>query len=180
MSTTEHQRYQTFHDLPAEYLTRLGDQDPRNASILRALMALSPGTRTLVFACSVEHAETLTLALNRASGDEVAAVVTARTPRAQRAALLERFREKDSPLRFLCNVGVLTTGFDAPKIEAVCLTRPTASKALYEQMIGRGLRGPLNGGTKTCQLLEVRDKEMPEEILSYARVRALWTRVPEG
>ena len=88
--------------------------------------------------------------------------------------MIERFR--DGGLRFLCNVGVLTTGFDAPRADVVCMTRPTASAVLYEQMVGRGLRGPRNGGTARCLVLDVQDDGMPEGILSYGRVLDLWDR----
>jgi DNA repair protein RadD len=127
-----------------------------------------------VFACSVEHAEVLTLAINRAAGLDVAAVVSGRTPRAERAMIIERFRNPNEDLRFLCNVGPLTTGFDAPKADVVCITRPTTSAALYEQLVGRGLRGPRNGGTEECLVLDVQDENLPAGIMSYVRVRQLW------
>ena len=57
----------------------------------------------------------------------------------------------------LTNYGVLTTGFDAPKVRAIYITRPTFSLALYLQMIGRGLRGPVNGGTKDCLIVDIED-----------------------
>lgn len=173
MSTREKGRYEQFHELPPEYLERLGAVPARNARIVERLLKLPESSRALVFACSVEHAEVLTLLLNRANGSEVAAVVTGRTPRAERAEAIERFRSGSS-LRFLCNVGVLTTGFDAPRADVVCITRPTTSAVLYEQMVGRGLRGPLNGGTSVCRVLDVQDEGMPEGIMSYGRVVADW------
>lgn len=88
---------------------------------------------------------------------DCAAVITARTPRAERADLIQRFRHGDG-IRFLCNVGVLATGFDAPTADAVCLTRPTMSAIRYEQMGGRGLRDPKNGGTERCTVLDVQDR----------------------
>jgi len=60
-------------------------------------------------------------------------------------------------VQILCNYGVLTTGFDAPKTDVVCIARPTKSPVLYSQMIGRGLRGPAVGGTENCTIVEVRD-----------------------
>jgi superfamily II DNA or RNA helicase len=125
----------------------------------------------------VEHAEVLALLLNRAAGGEVAAAVSSRTHRGDRNDSIARFRNGE--LRFLCNVGVLTTGFDAPKADVVCITRPTTSAILYEQMVGRGLRGPLNGGTKSCLVLDVQDEGLPGEIMSYARVKAQWDGTPE-
>lgn len=129
---------------------------------------------------SEDNKETiLALALNQALGPNVAAVVTGSTPRAERADVIERFRRRDG-LGFLCNVGVLANGFDAPKTDVVCITRPTASAVLYEQMVGRGLRGPRNGGTKLCVVIDVQDVGMPDGILSYARVLELWERRPDA
>jgi len=83
------------------------------------------------------------------SGSECA-VVTGETPQATRDLLLRRFkREKidtnllgdpQPPLKYLVNVNVLTTGFDAPNVDCVVLLRPTASPGLYYQMLGRGFR----------------------------------------
>ena len=57
----------------------------------------------VVFACSVEHAKLLVLALNKAEGRSCAALVTAKTPRAERYEIIDRFRN-GRDLRFLCNV----------------------------------------------------------------------------
>lgn len=75
----------------------------------------------------------------------------------------------------LCNCEVLTTGFDAPKVTHVVMARPTVSQVLYEQMVGRGLRGPRFGGTATCHVIDLEDNyrsERPE--LGYKRFRTLW------
>ena len=58
----------------------------------------------------------------------------------------------------LCNYDILTTGFDAPKVDAIINTRLTGSYVLYTQMIGRGLRGPKNGGTKKCIVVDFNPK----------------------
>ncbi|WP_395312115.1 hypothetical protein V4U86_19060 [Mycobacterium sp. AMU20-3851] len=52
---------------------------------------------------------------------------------------------------------MLTTGFDAPSVRCVVVARPTVSHVLYEQMIGRGLRGPAFGGTDKCLIIDVDD-----------------------
>ena len=57
----------------------------------------------------------------------------------------------------LTNYGVLTEGFDAPAVRAVYVGRPTFSPNRYQQMIGRGLRGPLNGGKEECLIVDVAD-----------------------
>ena len=161
MSASQRHRVDTFHEIPSDYLAALGTDPERNAAILQKLSALPKRSRVLVFACSVKHAEALAMLLNRQIGEGAARYVTAATPRAERLAIIEEFRAGDG-VRFLVNVGVLTTGFDAPKVDVVCIARPTMSALLYEQMVGRGLRGPLNGGTKRCRVIDVQDAGLPE------------------
>lgn len=170
MTQAQRGRFETFHDLPPDYVAKLGELPQRNGRLLGRLLKLPKKSAVLVFACSVEHAEVLTLALNRAG--RAAACVHAATPRDERLAALQAFQ--DGELGFLCNFGVLTTGFDAPRINVVCIARPTMSELLYEQMVGRGLRGPKNGGTAKCLVLDVQDEGLPGEVMSYARVVRLW------
>jgi len=60
------------------------------------------------------------------------------TPKPERRQMLQDFAE--GRFQFLVNVGVLTEGFDDPTIKVVAITRPTKSRSLYSQMIGRGTR----------------------------------------
>ena len=171
MSETQKRKFEIFHELPPDYLEVLGRDLNRNTAIIQKLRGLKKSSKALIFACSIEHAELLTLLLNRVLG-QCAVVVTGVTPRGQRAAIIERFRNGD--LRFLCNVSVLTTGFDAPKVDNVVITRPTWSALRYAQMVGRGLRGPKNGGTEQCLVIDVQDEGLPSDVQSYARVVQLW------
>jgi DNA repair protein RadD len=66
------------------------------------------------------------------------AIVTGETHKKEREKLIAGFKAGDIPV--VCNVGVLTTGFDYPELETVVLARPTMSLALYYQMIGRSIR----------------------------------------
>jgi DNA repair protein RadD len=174
MNSKQRGHVMRFHDLPAEFLEQLAHLATRNREILRRLLRLKVSCKTLVFACSIEHAETLAACLNSAIGPGVAVAVTSATPRAERSLVIEQFRAKGGT-RFLCTVGVLAAGFDAPKVGAVVITRPTMSAALYEQMVGRGLRGPKNGGTESCRVIDVQDEGLPDGVLSYARVIERWT-----
>ena len=82
---------------------------------------------------------------------------------------------KRKSIRVLCNCEVLTTGFDAPGVTHIVMARPTTSLVLYEQMVGRGLRGPLFGGTETCVILDCEDNyvgDRPE--LGYEQFRRIW------
>ncbi len=75
----------------------------------------------------------------------------------------------------LVNYGVLTTGFDAPETRALIVARPVYSPGLYQQMIGRGLRGPLNGGTERCLIVNVADNVAEYgEALAFTRFEHRW------
>lgn len=86
----------------------------------------------LVFTRFVEESEYLVQRVPNA------AIVTAETPKKEREQILSGF--KSGRIKVVCNVGVLTTGFDYPALETIVLARPTMSLALYYQMIGRGIR----------------------------------------
>jgi DNA repair protein RadD len=103
----------------------------------------------LIFAAGVGHGEHVVRMLAEDHGLECG-FVTGGTPAAERDGLLKRFRE--GGLKYLCNVSVLTTGFDAPNIDCVALLRPTLSPGLYYQMVGRGFR--LHPGKRDCLVLD--------------------------
>jgi superfamily II DNA or RNA helicase/putative sterol carrier protein len=64
------------------------------------------------------------------------------------------FRKRGDEPCILVNVGMLTTGFDDPKVRTVVLARLTFSTNLFWQMIGRGTRGPATGGTPDCYVID--------------------------
>jgi DNA repair protein RadD len=100
----------------------------------------------LIFASSINHAAHICRVL-QVDHDIECGFVCGETPSDRRSELLARFRRESSgglfphkPLKYLCNVGVLTTGFDAPVTDAIAILRPTNSPGLLVQMVGRGLR----------------------------------------
>ena len=99
--------------------------------------------KTLIFAASVAHAERLTEILNRPENKPGSArFVCGTTPKEVRRDILKDFAGK--AFQYLVNVGIATEGFDDPSIESVVMARPTKSRTLYAQMVGRGTR-PLPG-----------------------------------
>jgi superfamily II DNA or RNA helicase len=72
-----------------------------------------------------------------------------------RRKIIDEF--KNNKIQVLCNFGILSTGFDDPKIDVVFMARPTNSIVLYSQILGRGLRGPKIGGTENCEIFTVFD-----------------------
>lgn len=103
----------------------------------------------LVFCCGVRHAEAVADCLDQISGSSVG-LVTERTKPMLRAESLSRFRS--GAIRFLVNVDVLTTGFDAPNIDCIAVLRSTASPGLFAQICGRGLRVAPN--KTSCLILD--------------------------
>jgi len=139
--------------LPSTAEQRLARNEGRNRAILERIARFPEDWPTLLFATSVDHARVLAARLND-RGVRAAAIDSA-TPTADRRARVEQFRSGE--LRVLTNYGVLAQGFDAPATRAVVVARPTYSPNVYQQMIGRGLRGPKNGGQETCLILNVQD-----------------------
>ena len=112
----------------------------------------------LIFAAGVQHGRHVCNVLAQKHGIECG-FVCGETPDGERDELLARFRRDQTPalfqrppLKFLCNVNVLTTGFDAPHVDCVVLFRPTLSPGLYYQMVGRGFRR--HPGKPNCLVLD--------------------------
>lgn len=99
----------------------------------------------MIFAATVEHAREI-LGLLPASS----ALISADTPSGERDALITAFKARE--LRYMVNVAVLTTGFDAPHVDLIAILRPTESVSLYQQIVGRGLR--LSPGKTDCLILD--------------------------
>lgn len=100
----------------------------------------------MLFAASVAHAEEI---LGYLPAGE-AALVTGATPSAERESLIAAFKARE--IKYLVNVAVLTTGFDAPHVDLIAILRPTESVSLYQQIVGRGLR--LSPGKADCLILD--------------------------
>ncbi|PPS89944.1 putative DNA repair helicase RadD [Streptomyces sp. MH60] len=163
--------FEQFKDFHPDFLRKIGESDARNRALLEQLLELPPDCPTLFFGCTVEHSIAMAVLLRRAG--RAAEVVTSNTRSATRRALIEQFRDKR--LSVLCNYGVLTTGFDAPAVRALVVGRPTTSPVLYEQMIGRGMRGPRFGGTKSCLVVDIEDNIRFSGQLAYERYSGYWS-----
>lgn len=103
----------------------------------------------LIFAAGIRHGEHIAEVLRTRYGVEVGTVF-GDTLDFIRDKVLSDF--KAGKLKYLVNVNVLTTGFDAPNIDCVAMVRPTLSPGLYYQMVGRGFR--LHEGKKDCLVLD--------------------------
>lgn len=100
----------------------------------------------MLFAATVAHAEEVLGYLPAAE----AALITGETPSRERERIITAFKARE--LKYLVNVAVLTTGFDAPHVDLIAILRPTESVSLYQQIVGRGLR--LASGKRDCLILD--------------------------
>jgi superfamily II DNA or RNA helicase len=159
--------------LSSTVIERLGNNKNRNDLIIDAVKSLPPDWSVLLFAVSVDNARTIA-AMLAADGISSAAISSETTAGARRH-YIEKFR--NGKIRVLTNYGVLTTGFDAPAVRAIIVARPTFSPVIYQQMIGRGLRGPLNGGKQECLIVNVKDNfEQFGEKLAFTEFEYLWNK----
>ena len=158
--------------LPPTALNKVGADLDRNLALLESIRSLPDDWPILVFAASVDHARTMAALL--ASQGVSAGAISAETEPAARRHYINRFKNGD--LRVLTNYQVLTQGFDAPSVRALYIARPTYSPNLYQQMIGRGLRGRLNGGKARCLIVNVEDNFVQYgEKLAFTEFDHLWS-----
>ncbi|EHK0841089.1 TPA: DEAD/DEAH box helicase [Vibrio parahaemolyticus] len=100
----------------------------------------------MIFAATVRHAQEIHGLLPEGK----TAIVIGDTPTPERDAIIQAFKNRE--IKYLVNVSVLTTGFDAPHVDLIAILRPTESVSLYQQIVGRGLR--LSEGKNECLVLD--------------------------
>ena len=157
-----------FCDFSPEFIARISEDDIRNLEIINKLKReCAAGKRILFFGGSVEHSKFICALLNFLG--YAAEHLDGTTRKDRRRCIISDFKEGN--LQVICNYGILTTGFDAPKTDVVFIARPTLSVVLYSQMVGRGLRGPAIGGTEECKVIDVIDNianfQSPDLVYDY-------------
>lgn len=137
------------------------DQNARRNRVFDKLLPIfqNSDSSVLYFGPSVEDAECMAYLLKERGIPAAAVSGSTRAP--VRRRLIREFR--DRKISVLCNCQVLTTGFDAPRVTHVIMARPTVSRVLYEQMVGRGLRGSRFGGTDVCTIVDLEDNYRPND-----------------
>ena len=108
----------------------------RNKLIVDTWMQYVNDKRTVVFCASVKHAEQIA-ELFRAQGIQAAAV-SGGMKKSERMEFQEKFVNRE--IQVLCACDLLNEGWDCPEIEVLFMARPTMSKVLYTQQLGRGMR----------------------------------------
>ena len=125
----------------------LKDQKRITPVIIKNIVEMSQERQgVMIFTSSVNHA----IEIMKCLPPLIAALVTGETPDEERDEIINAFKQKK--LKFLVNVSVLTTGFDAPHVDVIAILRPTESVSLYQQIVGRGLR--LSPQKEDCLILD--------------------------
>ena len=152
-ATIEHYDFSSLRtNTSGEYsptdINHLLNQNPRvTQSIIEQVIELGHKRQgIMVFAATVEHAKEVFSYLPA----KLSALITGATDNTERDKLIKAFKRKE--IKYLVNVSVLTTGFDAPHVDMIAILRPTQSVSLYQQIIGRGLR--LSNNKKDCLVID--------------------------
>ncbi len=138
-------------DFREQELSQAVDIEERNALVARSIQELARDRRTIAFCVTVNHARNLCRSLNLLGVP--AGIVHGDLQSDQRARALADFRA--GLTQVLCNVAVLTEGFDDPGVSCIAMARPTRSEGLYTQCVGRGTR--LHPGKADCLILDFVD-----------------------
>ena len=143
----------------SEDVEKLMGEDGLVNSACREIVELTKERKAcLIFCTSVAHCKKVADAIKRFSGEECA-IVTGDTPADEREETIKRLRGESvkadlfsdkPPLKYCCNVSVLTTGTDIPRLDTIALLRPTNSPGLLVQMVGRGFRLSPETGKTEC------------------------------
>ena len=158
------ERIQYLDVIPDELADRMAQSAVRNKLIVDTyLKKANEYGQTIVFAVSIAHAIVLSKLFNNAgvaadyvisSVKDAATGVT--VSREDNERKLQDYR--DGKLQVLINVNILTEGVDLPQTKTVFLARPTVSKILMTQMVGRALRGTAAGGTSEAYIVSFVDQ----------------------
>ncbi|MGO2235476.1 MAG: DEAD/DEAH box helicase [Marinomonas sp.] len=129
-------------------LNELIHKHPRvTKAVTEQILQLSQDRQgVMIFAATIDHAKEIASYLPA----DKTALITGKTKLKQRDSLIAAFKAKE--VKYLVNVSVLTTGFDAPHVDVIAILRPTQSISLFQQIVGRGLR--LSPGKKDCLVLD--------------------------
>ncbi len=150
------------------------DTPERNAQIVAAYLKHCQGRQALCFSVTVSHASHLARAFT-ARGIQ-AAVVSGESAPEERKRVLHDY-ERGS-ISVLCNCGVLLEGYNAPQTSCVIMARPTKSRALFVQAIGRGTR--LAPGKLDCVVLDITDNCLKHRVQPLTLSKTLGLDLADG
>ena len=133
------ERRNAHSDIDVRSLSKLAKKEARNKLIVDTYVdGRDRFRKTLIFACNIQHAKRIHALLVGPDRAMTAALVHSQMSSETQRSEIQKFREGRA--RVLVNVAMMTHGIDIPDIETVFLARPTASKTLFAQMVGRAVR----------------------------------------
>ncbi len=173
MTENEIKELEEKNEYAQSFLKELAKDTNRNLSIIKRLLKIKKKQPTLVYSCNVDHAIFLSTMMNVLG--RKSASISSDTNNTERRIIINEFKEGN--IDFLFNYGVLTTGFDAPKTRNIVICRPINSNILYEQIIGRGIRGTKFSGTEECDVIDFSDNiHNFGEQKAFMRFKDYWDR----
>ncbi|NRU52499.1 DEAD/DEAH box helicase [Clostridium beijerinckii] len=141
-------------------LERVVNNEDRNLIVVKSYLEKCKNRKVICFASGIDHANNLAECF-RVNGVK-AKSIDSTLDSDDRKKVLEEF--KNGEIDVICNVNILTTGFDEPATSCIILASPTNSKVKFIQMIGRGLR--LFEGKEDCLIIDIVDNTYKHNLLN--------------
>jgi ATP-dependent helicase IRC3 len=161
-----HTRYGDFQDGElSEALEKAGAP----TAIADALATYAPNRKSVVFVPSVALAYEVASAC-RTKGFN-AEGIDGTTPTEKRRAIIDRLHRGETQI--VANAMLLTEGFDSPSVDCIVVARPTKSRPLYQQMIGRGLR--LHPTKQNCLVIDLTGSSSKHSLWTIPKLFGLQT-----
>src|SRR5881396_2694988 len=145
-------------DFVESQLARVVNTPLRNTLLVKAYRDFAAGRRAIIFCVDVAHAQDVHRAFDEAGIR--AAPVWGELSRDERRNVLAEFSA--GKIDVVTNCNLLTEGFDEPRVDCVIMARPTRSKLLYAQMIGRGTR--LHPDKRDLMVIDVGDNSKTHQL----------------
>lgn len=144
-------------DIPEDILKKIGQDRRRTLKVIGQIQDLieSGHKRIIVFAPSLKNSRDISMILTALGHKSFH--VDGGTSSVTRMQYIRHYKDDTDETMIMCNFGVFTAGFDAPKTSAAVIARPTKSMILYSQMVGRAMRGLKVGGNKECEIRTITD-----------------------
>lgn len=131
----------------SDQVAKVFNGNTKTERIVQKVMAYAKSRMgCMFFAATISHAEEIASYLP----PELTRVITGKMKKADREKAINEF--KSQRVKYIVNVDVLTTGFDAPHVDLIAIMRATESPGLFQQIVGRGLR--LHEDKKDCLILD--------------------------
>lgn len=165
-------------EFPKEIFDRLDRSEEQILNIIKITIELIKRghSRIIVFGATVNNSKNIAMILNLLKYKSFH--VDGNTTPELREKYINQYRSEGNNTIIMCNFGVFTAGFDAPKTSAVVIARPTKSVVLHSQMAGRAMRGTKVGGTENCEIITLTDIKLgkyTDVVENYQRWEEIWS-----